>query len=247
MASIRFEDLTLGYERHPAVHHLNGAIPAGSLLAVVGPNGSGKSTLLKGVMGVLRPFAGRIRFDGVRRDEIAYLPQQMDIDRNFPITVFDMVSLGLWREIGLFAGLGRARVEKVEEALASVGLAGFERRTIGSLSSGQLQRVLFARLLLRDAPIILLDEPFTAIDAKTAADLMALVRRWHGEDRTVVAVLHDLTQVRENFPHSLLLARTAVSWGKTDEVLTGENLRRALQLCEAWDDQADVCRHGRAA
>jgi zinc/manganese transport system ATP-binding protein len=120
-------------------------------------------------------------------------------------------------------------------------LTGFESRPIGSLSGGQMQRTLFARLLLQDARVILLDEPFTAIDAKTAADLFDLVRRWHSEQRTVLAALHDIDLVRSSFPQTLLLAREPVAWGKTGEVLTPENLLKARRMCEAFDDHASAC------
>lgn len=240
-AILDFDGVTFGYDRHPAVHHLKGSVRRGDLLAVVGPNGAGKSTLLKGIVGALPPLDGAIRLIGIGREEVAYLPQQAEIDRSFPICVFDMVAMGLWRQVGALRGLGRREQGQVEEALAAVGLTGFERRPIGSLSGGQTQRVLFARLLLQDATLILLDEPFTAVDAKTAADLLALVQRWHGERRTVLAVLHDLDQVRRNFPQVLLLARESVAWGPTPQVLTGDNLLRARRLCEAWDEDADVC------
>lgn len=245
-AILDFDGVTLGYDRHPAVHHLKGSVQRGDLLAVVGPNGAGKSTLLKGIVGALRPFDGAIRLIGIGREEVAYLPQQAEIDRSFPICVFDMVAMGLWRQVGALRGLGRAHKVRVEEALAAVGLSGFEHRPVGSLSGGQTQRVLFARLLLQDAPLILLDEPFTAVDAKTAADLLALVQRWHGERRTILAVLHDLEHVRRNFPQALLLARQPVAWGPTPQVLTADNLMRARRLCEAWDDDATVC-HQEAA
>jgi zinc/manganese transport system ATP-binding protein len=244
-AAIRFENLTLGYDRHPAVHHLSGEVPPGSLLAVVGPNGAGKSTLVKGIAGLLRPLEGAIALDGLDRHGIAYLPQQAEIDRSFPIPVFDLVALGLWRRLGLGAGLGREERFRVEAALAAVGLEGFARRSIGSLSGGQLQRVLFARLLLQEAPVIVLDEPFTAIDAKTAADLVALVRRWHTERRTVITVQHDLELVRQHFPTTLLLAREPIAWGETTEVLTPGNLLRARRHVEAFDDQAAICHRDR--
>ena len=223
-AQLQFRNLTLGYDRHPAVHHLDGAVDRGALMAVVGPNGAGKSTLFKGVVGVIKPLAGRIERNGVAPQDIAYLPQVAEIDRSFPINVYDMVSMGLWRRAGLFGGIGRKQRDQIEAAIAAVGLTGFEERAIGTLSGGQMQRMLFARLLLQDARVIVLDEPFNAIDAKTSADLLALVRRWHSEQRTVLAALHDIELVRANFPETLLLAREPVAWGATREVLTPENL-----------------------
>jgi zinc/manganese transport system ATP-binding protein len=240
-AQLQFRDLTLGYDRHPAVHHLTGAVPVGALVAVVGPNGAGKSTLFKGVMGALKPLAGRIERNGLDPQDIAYLPQVAEIDRSFPINVYDMAAMGLWRSKGLFEGIGRADRDAVERAMAAVGLTGFERRPIGTLSGGQMQRMLFARLLLQDARVIVLDEPFNAIDAKTCADLLELVQRWHGEQRTVLAALHDLDVVKKNFPQALLLAREPVAWGRTAEVLTADNWAKARRMCEAFDEQADAC------
>ena len=240
-AQIRFSDLTLGYDRHPAVHHLDGTVERGALMAVVGPNGAGKSTLFKGVVGAIKPLAGRIERNGVAPQDIAYLPQVAEIDRSFPINVYDMVSMGLWRRAGLFGGIGAKQRDAVEAAISAVGLTGFEERAIGTLSGGQMQRMLFARLLLQDARVIVLDEPFNAIDTKTSADLLALVQRWHSEERTVLAAMHDLELVRSNFPETLLLARESVAWGKTSEVLTSQNLLKARQMCEAFDELAASC------
>ena len=238
---IQFHDVTLGYDRHPAVHHLSGEIASGALLAVVGPNGAGKSTLFRGLVGILKPLAGSIETCGLDVRDIAYLPQTADIDRSFPISVFDFVGTGLWRATGFFGGIGKGSREKIAQALSVVGLTGFENRPIGTLSGGQMQRVLFARVLLQDSRLIVLDEPFNAIDAKTSADLLALVKRWHAEGRTVLAALHDMDLVRANFPQTLLLAREPVAWGATSEVLTAENLVAARRMCEAFDDSAAAC------
>ena len=245
-AALAFHDLTLGYDRHPVVHHLDTAIPEGSLTAIVGPNGAGKSTLLKGVIGTLAPQEGRVSLGRLSREDIAYLPQQSDVDRSFPLSVVDLVAMGMWREIGAFGSLGRAHRDRVAQAIAAVGLTGFETRPIGALSGGQMQRVLFARLLLQDAQLVLLDEPFTAIDARTMADLLDLVRRWHGEGRTVLAVLHDFDTVRAYFPETLMLAREMVAHGPTAQVLTAENQLRARVMSEAPDPDADVCERGAA-
>ena len=240
-AQIKFQNVTLGYDRHPAVHHLNGEVATGALVAVIGPNGAGKSTLFRGLAGILKPLSGAIHLGGLDIKDIAYLPQTADIDRSFPISVFDFVGTGLWRRVGFFGGMGRAARDKITEALAAVGLNGFENRSIGTLSGGQMQRMLFARVLLQDARLIVLDEPFNAIDAKTSADLLALVKRWHGEGRTVMAALHDMELVRNHFPETLLLARGPVAWGATADVLTNENLLVALRMCEAFDDSAAAC------
>ncbi|MDB5642406.1 MAG: transporter, partial [Hyphomicrobiales bacterium] len=246
-AAIHFTDLTLGYDRHPAVHHLSAGIASGDLVAVVGPNGAGKSTLLKAVAGALSPLSGGVRVDGPRRRAVAYLPQLAAIDRSFPICVYDLVATGLWRRTGLFGGFSRPDRASVAEAMARVGLTGFERRTIEALSGGQLQRALFARLMLQDADVILLDEPLTAVDTKTAADLLDILRGWHAERRTILAVLHDMALVRELFPRTLLLARELVAFGATEDVLTPGNLLKARHMIEAFDESAHVCEQDRAA
>jgi zinc/manganese transport system ATP-binding protein len=240
-AALRFSNLTLGYDRHPAVHHLDGAVETGALLAVVGPNGAGKSTLFKGIVGALKPLAGRIERNGVATHDIAYLPQAAEIDRTFPINVYDMVAMGLWRRSGLFGGVDARARRALDEALAAVGLTGFEDRAIATLSGGQMQRMLFARLLLQDAQVIVLDEPFTAVDAKTSTDLFNLVQHWHRERRTVLTTLHDIEFVKANFPQTLLLAREPVAWGRTTDVLTADNLALARRMCEAFDEHAVEC------
>lgn len=240
-AGVTFQNLTLGYDRNPAVHQLHTEIAEGSLTAVIGPNGAGKSTLLKGVTGALTPLAGRIDISGFGSDDIAYLPQQSEIDRSFPISLADLIAMGLWREIGAFGGLDRASRARVDAAIEAVGLTGFERRPISSLSGGQLQRALFARLLLQDAKLVLLDEPFVAIDSRTMTDLIEIIHRWSGEGRTVLAVLHDYDTVRAHFPQTLILARELVAHGPTAEVLTFENQDRARQMCEACASIPHVC------
>jgi zinc/manganese transport system ATP-binding protein len=186
-------------------------------------------------------LSGQVDLSGLSARDIAYLPQAAEIDRSFPISVYDLVAMGLWRKTGLFGGIGSKDRQKIEAAIAAVGLTGFERRAIGTLSGGQMQRMLFARLLLQDAKLVVLDEPFNAIDAKTSADLIDLVRRWHKEGRTILAALHDIDLVRANFPETLLLAREKVAWGDTENVLTPDNMRKARRMCEAFDEEAAAC------
>ncbi|MBY0466388.1 MAG: ATP-binding cassette domain-containing protein, partial [Burkholderiales bacterium] len=178
---------------------------------------------------------------GLAGQRVAYLPQRDDMDHSFPITVADMVAMGLWHEVGALGGYSRAQRQRCADALAQVGLSGFGQRTIATLSGGQFQRALFARLMLQDAPIILLDEPFAGVDTRTSRDLLALLHTWHAQGRTVLAVLHDMDQVRQHFPHALLLARELVAAGPTEVVLTEANLQRARQLNEAFDDDAPEC------
>ncbi|NTF31087.1 metal ABC transporter ATP-binding protein [Rhizobium skierniewicense] len=239
-AVLTINNLTVAYNRHPAVHHVSGSFNAGSLTAIAGPNGAGKSTLLKAIIGDLKASEGSITHT-LKRAEFGYLPQAADINRRFPISVSETVLLGSWKTAGAFGTMGKAEELRAQDALATVGLAGFENRSISALSAGQFQRVLFARLLLQDASVILLDEPFTAIDARTTRDLLDIVGRWHGEGRTVVAVLHDFEQVRTHFPETLLIARELIAWGPTQQVMSPINLMRARTMAERWDDDSVVC------
>ena len=238
-AAIALHDLTLGYDGHPAVHHVSCGIAPGTLMAVIGPNGAGKSTLVKALAGLIQPIGGHI--DGLKGQRVAYLPQQASLERGFPIRVGEFAAMGLWQEAGALGGFRDAQRQRVRDALAAVGLDGYARQPIDALSGGQLQRALFARMMLQDANILLLDEPFSAIDQRTTTDLISLLHRWHQQGKTVLVVLHDLQQVRAAFPRTLLLARELVACGPTEDVLTPENLRRLHVMPEAPDDNAPVC------
>ena len=232
--AVVLRDITLAYNGRPAVCHVSGSFARGSLTAIVGPNGSGKSTLLKGIVGLLRPTEGFIAYPQSASSGIAYLPQHIEIDRRFPISVIDTVLLGLWRRIGWARPVSGRLRQAARQAIATVWLEGLEQRPVETLSAGQFQRVLFARLIVQDADLILLDEPFSAIDWRTSDDLLRLIANWHQAGRTVPAVLHDLDQIRAYFPNSLLLARKCIAWGATREVLSPHNLRRAREMSGSW-------------
>jgi len=240
--TIVLNNLTLTYERHPAVHHLNATISSGAWLAIVGPNGAGKSTLLNALAGHIKTDKGVI--EGLDSNDIAYMPQQSRLDDQFPITVLELIATGLWSKIGYSKALSNDQYDACNAALSSVGLNGFEHRLIHTLSGGQRQRCLFARILVQDKPVILLDEPFNAIDSKTLVDLTALIKTWNRDQRTIIMVTHDIEYVREHCPYTLLLARECIDHGSTQNVLTNENLKKAKNLSEAFDDTAELCMQG---
>jgi zinc/manganese transport system ATP-binding protein len=240
-AAIAVCNLTVAYNRHPAVHHLTGNFGVGSLTALCGPNGGGKSSLLKAIVGLAPIVSGHVDIAGDRKRSIAYLPQVVEVDRGFPLKVLDVADLGHWRRSGAFGRLTAAHRQQSLAALASVGLQGLEHRPIEALSVGQFQRLLFARLIVEDAPIILLDEPFNAIDQRTTEDLLRLIVGWSKQGRTVVAAIHDLDMARRAFPEALLIAREPIAWGAAHEVLNDANLGRARNLAEGWLENAPVC------
>lgn len=228
---IELDQLYLGWRDRLAVRDVSGAFKQGSMTAIVGPNGAGKSTLIKGIMSQISPVRGHIRLGVDTREHMACMPQADSLDRSFPITVYDLVALGAWRRVGAWRGYCTKEHERVMSALGQVGLADFAPRIIGTLSGGQLQRALFARLLLHDAQVLLLDEPFAAVDRATMDDLLGLLANWHEQGRTIIVVLHDMDVVRTYFPDTLLLAGQLVGWGQTEDVLTPEKLHLARHLC----------------
>ena len=214
---VLLRDVTVRYGRCVALEAVSGEFGSGSLTAVVGANGAGKSTLLAAIAGLVPLTRGVV--DCAVRQRLAYLPQLAALDRDYPLTVSELITLGGWREFGAFRSPGTALRARAAAVAERVGLAGRLGRSIGEISVGELQRALFARLILQDAAVILLDEPFAAVDAQTVSVLLDQVARWHQEGRTVIAVLHDLDLVQARFPSTLVLARRCLAWGPTKAAL----------------------------
>ena len=214
---VRLRDVSVRYGRRVALEAVTGDFVAGSLTAVVGANGAGKSTLLAAIAGVV-PLASGVVTCAARR-RLAYLPQSAGIDRDYPLNVSELITLGGWHEFGAFRSPGRELRARAAAAAETVGLGGRLGRSIGEISVGELQRALFARLIVQDAAVILLDEPFAAVDAQTMSVLLDQLSRWHAEGRTVIAVLHDLDVVRARFPSTLVLAGRCVAWDRTELAL----------------------------
>ncbi len=245
-SAVTLESLSVHYGAVRALHDVSGHFARGSLTAVAGPNGAGKSTLLKAIAGILRPKKGRIALDPSLKGKIGYLPQTSAIRRDYPLSVMQAACAGLWPETGNTGRLTSALRQRVRAALAEVGLAGLEKRQIGALSGGQFQRLLFARLILQDPQLLLLDEPFAAVDAETTGRLMALLLRWHKEGRTIVCALHDLMLIRKYFPESFLLAGHCLGRGHTHELFEQKLLSFDLDMAELKDPKGRGGEHGRS-
>ena len=214
---VLLREVTVRYGRRVALEAVSGEFASGSLTAVIGANGAGKSTLLAAITGVVRLAGGRVECPARRR--LAYLPQLSAIDRDYPLSVAELISLGGWREIGAFRAPRSALRQRIAAVAETVGLSGRIERSIGEISVGEFQRALFARLILQDATVILLDEPLAAVDAQTMSVLLDQITRWHEDGRTVIAVLHDLDLVQARFPSTLVLARRCLAWGPTEAAL----------------------------
>lgn len=224
---VALKDVTISYDRSPAIQHITGTFEKGSLTAIAGPNGAGKSTLLKAIAGILPLTSGEIKIDGATRHHIAYLPQAAALPRDFPMTVGQMVATGFWANAGNSGRITAQMLGRTEAALESVGLSDHASLPIERLSAGQFQRALFARIIVQDAALILLDEPFTAVDDATCHELMHIIQAWHREGRTIICVSHDFHHIRHHFPHCMLLAHCCVAWGTSESTLQEDHLAEA--------------------
>ena len=240
-AAMEVRSLTVSYRSAPVLWEVDAQFPAGQLCAIVGPNGAGKSTLLKAALGLVPRDAGRVFVDGVEGpaalDRVAYVPQRESVDWDFPITVGEVVAMGRYRATGWFRRVGRADRAIAAECLERVGMARYGSRQIGQLSGGQRQRVFLARALAQQAPVLVMDEPFAGIDARTQADLLALLGGIRDEGGSVIVVHHDMAQVRAAFDWTLLLNVRALGCGPTAEVLTAEAVSGAYGVTSdavAW-------------
>lgn len=236
---IAFDNVTVRYGRQTALHDISGAFHEGSLTAIAGPNGAGKSTLLKLVVGMVKPSSGKVTIaPGL---SIAYLPQATTLQHDFPMSVMQAVCTGFWLKLGNGAAITGAMRQQARQVLAEVGLAGLEKRQISELSGGQFQRLLFARVIVQNASVILLDEPFAAVDAETTARLIQILLSWHQQGRTVICVLHDLLLIQKYFPDSFVLAGRCLGHGHTHKMLEQKLLSFDLdmaELCPGPDTQA---------
>lgn len=223
---ITLTELVLGYQGLQISPPVSGCFCAGSMTAVVGANGTGKSTLLKTMLRLIPAVSGTLAFSCGQAPRAAWLPQLAEMDRQFPATVYDVVCMGSWPERGIFAALSRQHRLRIIEAIERVGLSSLHRQPIETLSGGQFQRMLFARLLVQNAPLVLLDEPFTGVDAQTSHFLMTLIHEMHDAGQTVIAVLHDNALVESHFNQVLLLGSEACHWGSTSDVLPRYQSRR---------------------
>lgn len=215
---IECHDLQWGAGGRALTPPLDLQLAPGSLTAVIGANGSGKSSLLKVIAGLDRPLAGRVESAVPRLGGIAYLPQQQEVDRQFPIRLNELVSAGFWR-----SGLGRReRRQRLHRALADWGLLDVQTQGLHALSGGELQRALLARLSLTEAHVLLLDEPEAALDEIGVRLLWAHITRWQEEGRTLMLVSHNLAGLGEQRCVGLLIARSGCVAAPIRQLLVGQ-------------------------
>lgn len=228
--ALSVDDLTVAYHSKPAIWDIDLEVPEGVLMAIVGPNGAGKSTLIKAVLNLIPRAAGSVAFYGrpyeQARSLVGYVPQRGSVDWDFPTSVLDVVTMGLYGKLGWFRRPGRKARELALKALDQVGLADFMNRQISQLSGGQQQRTFLARALVQDAQIYFMDEPFAAVDAVTERAIVNILRELKQRGKTVLVVHHDLQTVKAYFDWLTLLNVEVIASGETAVTFTAENLQK---------------------
>ncbi|QEG43359.1 metal ABC transporter ATP-binding protein [Roseimaritima ulvae] len=227
---LSIHDLTVAYDRKPVLWDVGFDVPPGSLVGVVGPNGAGKSTLLKAVMDLLPRASGRIEVFGQpyrkTRHRVGYVPQRESVDWDFPVDALDVVTMGLYRDVGWCLPVRKKHRRQALEALDRVGIADLASRQISQLSGGQQQRTFLARALVQDADLYLMDEPFAAVDAATERAIIDILRDMKQHNKTSVVIHHDLQSVPEYFDYVVLLNMRIVAHGPVSQTFTPENLQK---------------------
>lgn len=227
---LSIQDLTVAWHRKPVIWDVEFDVAPGQLVGIVGPNGAGKSTLLKAVMDLVPRASGRISIFGKpwkqNRNRVGYVPQRESVDWDFPVSVLDVVTMGLYGQIGWFRPVTRKHRQIAREALDRVGIGDFADRQISQLSGGQQQRTFLARALVQNADLYLLDEPFAAVDAATEQAIIEILRSMRQAGKTAIVIHHDLHTVPTYFDSVVLLNMRVVAQGPTSTVFTRENLER---------------------
>lgn len=227
---LRVRDLTVSYNRKPAIWDIDLSLPKGQLVGIVGPNGAGKSTLIKACLDLVPKVSGEVMIYGQsyhkERKRVGYMPQRESVDWDFPVSVLDVVAMGTYGQLGWLRCVSKRSKNLSMEALDRVGLADYANRQISQLSGGQQQRTFLARALVQNADIYFMDEPFSSVDAATERAIVELLKDLKRRGKTVVVVHHDLSTVSEYFDWTVLINMRVVSAGPTEEIFNQDNLRR---------------------
>lgn len=226
-------NLSAKYYSNTVLENVSFSVPTGKLIGIIGPNGAGKSTLLKAILGLINSSYSSITFKDkdiktIKKD-IAYVKQRADYDLNFPIQVIDLVLLGVYPKLSLFKQPNKNHKEKALQALKQLDMDLFYKKQISELSGGQLQRVFLARVLVQDADLIFLDEPFTGIDAYSEEKIIHILKKERDKGKTIIMVYHDLSKVKEYFNHIILVNKNVIANGETESTFTKENLRETYK------------------
>jgi ABC-type Mn2+/Zn2+ transport system ATPase subunit len=263
---LTIRDLTFGYMPHnPVLEGINLDIPKGRFLGLLGPSGSGKSTLLKIIIGLHRPWQGYIKFcsnefnytksfnstssslgsylvNPIKNSIstpfslIGYVPQIESVDWNFPVTVMEVVGMGIWNRSGVYPWFGRRTRENVQRVLASLGIADYAKRQIRELSGGEQQRVFLARALIGNPQILVLDEPTSGVDYNTREKIFGILTDLNLKGMTIILTTHDISGLGKRLPWLVCINKSIISQGPPNEALTQQNLLKTYGLATDKDD-----------
>ncbi len=232
MNIIKVKNLTVNYDKSPAIWDLNFSIPSGSSVGIIGPNGGGKTTLVKSMIGLIPITSGEISFCGKTlkevRGKIAYVPQKKNIDWDFPITVLEVVLMGVYGKLGLFKRVGKKDKDMAFSILERLGMDKFANRHIGALSGGQQQRLFVARALLQGGDFYFFDEPFTCIDKTTEKLIVDIFLQLINDGKSIFVVHHDLSTVKNYFNHLIMLNKRLITHGSVENVYNMDNLSKTF-------------------
>lgn len=236
-------DIALGYNGQVLVENISFSLSPGEICSVIGHNGAGKSTLVRTLLGLQPALSGQLEWQDGIADRTAYLGQSASFDSQFPMRVKDVVAMGSWKDLGFWASIDQEKADRIDHALARTGLNHMAERPLYECSSGQLQRCFFARAIVQDAPLILLDEPFATIDQTTEAKLVEIIKGWRDEGRALMVVLHDLSAVMGISDTCLLLGNGRARYGPTEEIVTRDNLLNHQYLSQTQADWLTLLQH----
>jgi manganese/zinc/iron transport system ATP- binding protein len=228
--ALEVNDLTVAYKFKPVLWDIDLDVPEGVMMAIIGPNGAGKSTFIKAILDIVKPLAGGVKIFGKPyrqvRSRVGYVPQKSTVDWEFPTTVSDVVMMGAYGKLGWIKRPGRNEKRLTGQALEKVGLTGFASRQISQLSGGQQQRVFLARAIVQQADLYFMDEPLQGVDATTEKAIISILKELKAQNKTVIAVHHDLQTVTEYFDHVVFLNVRKIADGETNEVFNDQNLEK---------------------
>lgn len=231
---LEVKGLTVSYSNKIILNNINFQVEDGNIVGLIGPNGVGKSTLIKAILNLVDRDSGEVYYENKKLDKnlkkVAYLPQRSEIDFNFPLSVLDVVLMGLYPSHGLVKKFSAKDIELAEKTLKRVGMEDYARRQIGRLSGGQQQRVFMARVLIQQPEVIFLDEPLAGIDAATETVIMKILHELRDEGKLIIVVHHNLTQASELFDQVIILKTDGYIIGKVNEVFNLDNLADAYKV-----------------
>lgn len=242
MSVLKVDNLSASYRKNKVLYDVNFDVKPGSLTGIVGPNGAGKSTLLKVMLELHPKLSGNVSFFGSTlaktKTKVGYVPQRGSVDWDFPTNALDVVLMGLYGKIGWFKWPNKKDKDLAMQSLEKMGMADYADRQISQLSGGQQQRVFLARALVQNADLYFMDEPLVGVDAATESAIMETLKQLKADGKTVMVVHHDLLTVEDYFDHVMLLNKTIIDYGKTEDVFTKEQVQRTYGGSLRWMKEA---------